>query len=110
MQAGGGAGGSIIGSILPLFLIFGIFYWLLIRPQNQRMKQHRQMLSEITRGDVIVTGGGLVGKVTKVNDDELTVDLDGTKVRVVRAMVADVRNKPEPANDRSANSKTKAKK
>ena len=99
MQAGGGAGGSIIGSILPLFLIFGIFYWLLIRPQNQRMKAHRQMLSEVTRGDTIVTNGGLIGKVKKVADEELTVDFNGNEMKVARSMLADVRNKTAPAND-----------
>jgi len=102
MQAspsGGAAGGAFI-QILPLILIGFIFYFLLIRPQSQRMKAHRQMLSEIQRGDTIVTNGGLVGKVTKVNDDELMVDLgEGTKVKVVRTMIADVRNRTQPAND-----------
>ena len=85
--------------ILPLILIGIIFYFLLIRPQNQRMKAHRQMLSEVVRGDVIVTNGGLVGKVKKVSDDELTVDFGGQSIQVVRTMIADVRNKTAPAND-----------
>ena len=84
---------------VPLILIGVIFYFLLIRPQNQRMKAHRQMLSEIVRGDKIVTNGGLVGKVKKVADDELTVDFGGQSIQVVRSMVADVRNKTAPAND-----------
>ncbi len=84
---------------LPLVLIGVIFYFLLIRPQNQRMKAHRQMLSEIVRGDTIVTNGGLVGKVKKASDDELTVDFGGQSIQVIRAMVADVRNKTAPAND-----------
>lgn len=81
-------------------LIFFVFYFLLIRPQNKRMKEHRAMLQAVTRGDTVVTSGGLIGKVTKVADDELTVDLgNNQKVKVVRTMLADVRNKTAPAND-----------
>ncbi len=100
MQAASGGGiASQIGGLMPLVLIGVIFYFLLIRPQNQRMKAHRALLSEIARGDIIVTNGGLVGKVKKVNDEELTVDFGGTTVQVVRSMIADVRNKTQPAND-----------
>lgn len=95
--AGGSA--SFISSFMPILLIGVIFYFLLIRPQNQRMKAHRQMLSEVSRGDVIVTNGGLIGKVKKVNDDELTVDFNGSDMKVVRTMISDVRNKTAPAND-----------
>lgn len=98
MQSAPPAGGAFV-QIVPLILIGVIFYFLLIRPQNQRMKAHRLMLSEIVRGDTIVTNGGLVGKVKKVNDDELTVDFGGQSIQVVRNMVADVRNKTMPAND-----------
>lgn len=101
-----GAGGAAMGQIAMLGLIGVIFYFLLIRPQNQRMKKHKQMLTEIQRGDEIVTNGGLVGKVTKVTDDRLIVDLgEGHKVKVVRTMVADVLNRTEPANDRPAKDK-----
>ena len=93
------AGGGAFAQFLPLILIGVIFYFLLIRPQNQRIKAHRQMLSEIVRGDTIVTNGGLIGKVKKVTDDELTVDFSGQTISVVRSMVADVRNKTAPAND-----------
>jgi len=100
MQAApAGGAGSTISSFLPIILIGIIFYFLLIRPQNQRLKAHRQMLSEVSRGDTIVTNGGLVGKVKKVSDDELTVDFNGTQMKVVRTMLADVRNKTAPAND-----------
>ncbi len=100
MQAApAGGAGSALGSFLPIVLIGVIFYFLLIRPQNQRMKAHRQMLSEVKRGDTIVTNGGLVGKVKKVADDELTVDFNGNEMKVIRTMVADVRNKTAPAND-----------
>ncbi|MBT3592952.1 MAG: preprotein translocase subunit YajC [Hellea sp.] len=98
MQASPG-GAGVIQNFLPILLIGVIFYFLLIRPQNQRMKAHKNMLSEISRGDVIVTNGGLVGKVKKVADDELSVDFNGTEIKVVRTMIADVRNKPAPAND-----------
>lgn len=107
-----GGGSSQLVSLLPLVAIGLIFYFLLIRPQNQRVKAHRQLLSEIQRGDTVVTNGGLIGKVTKVTDEDLTIDLgEGMKVKAVRTMIADVRGKPAPANDRAAGkSKTKAKK
>jgi len=97
MQASGTS--SAFMQIMPLILIGFIFYFLLIRPQNKRMKEHRQMLSEITRGDVIVTNGGLIGKVKKVNDDELSVDFGGAEIKVARGMISDVRNRTAPAND-----------
>jgi len=106
-QAAPAGGGGQIISLLPLIAIGLIFYFLLIRPQNQRMKAHRLMLSEIQRGDTVVTNGGLIGKVTKVTDENLTIDLgEGTKVKAVRTMIADVRCRPAPANDR-AKAKTK---
>ena len=92
-------GGDFVRTFMPILLIGVIFYFLLIRPQNQRMKAHRQMLSEVTRGDTIVTNGGLIGKVKKVTDEELTVDFNGSEMKVVRSMLADVRNKTAPAND-----------
>lgn len=99
-QAAGGAapGGSLLDMLLPLGLILLIFYFLLIRPQQKRLKQHRAMIEAIRRGDTVVTSGGLIGKVTKVADDELQVELgEGMRVRVVRGTVAEVRSKGEPA-------------
>lgn len=84
---------------LPLILIF---YFLLIRPQQQRAKKHTEMVSNIKRGDTVVTSGGLIGKVNKVNETELSVDLaENVRVRVIKSMVIEVRNKaePVPAND-----------
>ncbi len=92
------AGGGI-AQVIPLILIFVIFYVFLIMPQQKRMKQHKAMLAEINRGDIVVTNGGLIGRVKKVSDDELTLDLNGTEVKAVRTMIADVRNKTVPAND-----------
>lgn len=110
MQAQPGAGGAAMGQFVFLGLMLLVFYMLLIRPQSQRMKKHRALLESIQRGDVVVTNGGLIGKVTKAADGELTVDLgEGTKVKVVRTMIADVRNRTEPANDRTEKSKSKAK-
>lgn len=99
MQAAPGGVGASIQAFLPLVLIGVIFYFLLIRPQNQRMKAHKQMLSEVSRNDVVVTNGGLIGKVKKVTDDELMVDFNGNEMKVARSMIADVRNKTAPAND-----------
>jgi len=96
-----GGGFDVLSSLLPILLIIPIFYFLIIRPQQRRAKQHQQMLSAITRGDTIVTNGGLVGKVIRVKDDaDLEVELaENVRVKVVRSMVADVRSKPAPANE-----------
>ncbi|WP_095589047.1 preprotein translocase subunit YajC [Actibacterium ureilyticum] len=98
-QAAGGPGGAI-GSFLPLILIFAIMYFLLIRPQQKKMKEHKAMVEALRRGDQIVTQGGLIGKVAKVKDDnEVEVELaEGVKVRVVRGTIAQVLNKTEPAD------------
>ncbi|MBO6558956.1 MAG: preprotein translocase subunit YajC [Nisaea sp.] len=108
-QAAGGAGGGFdLMAFLPLILIFVVFYFLLIRPQQKRVKEHKEMLSKVRRNDVIVTNGGLVGTVTKVieDKDELLVEIaEGVKVRVVRSMITDVRAKTEPANTDSSDKK-----
>lgn len=81
---------------LPLVLIFAVFYFLLIRPQQKRMKAHRDMLANIRRGDNVVTSGGIIGSVTRVQDGELQVEIaDGVKVRVARDMIANVNAKGE---------------
>lgn len=101
-QEQGGAGGGLIGQLIFFVPLILIFYFLLIRPANQRQKRHRTMIDGIVKGDTVITSGGLIGKVVKVTDQELSVDLaDGVRVRVVRGMVADVRSKNEPvaAND-----------
>ncbi len=94
----GGNGGSGFEALLPLVLIFVVFYFLLIRPQQKKQKQHKVMLGAVRRGDRVVTGGGIVGIVTKVIDDkELAVEItDGVKVRVQRALIANVISKTEP--------------
>lgn len=106
-QTAAAPAGGLIGSFVPLILIFIIMYFLLFRPQRQAMKRREAMLAAVKRGDVVVTGGGLVGKITHVDDEAGEVDVDlggGTKVKAVRAMLADVRTK-EPkaaANDEKA--------
>ena len=99
-QAAGGGGEFGLGFFLPLILIFLIFYFLLIRPQQKRLKEHREMVAAVRRGDTIVTSGGIIGKVAKVGADELGVEIaDGVRVRVVKATVSEVRAKSEPAKD-----------
>ena len=96
--------GTVAQSQFPFFMMLGamflVFYILIIRPQNKRLKEHKAKLAAVVRGDVVVTGGGLIGKVTKVTDEgELMVDLGGgNKVKVVASMLADVRS-TAPAND-----------
>ena len=101
---GTGAGGpDMLISILPFVLIFVIMYFLIIRPQRAQIKKRGEMLAAIRRGDTVVTGGGFVGKVTKVIDDnELEVDLGGMKVTALRATIADVRVKGEPVANQNA--------
>ena len=96
-----GAGGGAFMQFVPLILIFVIMYFLLIRPQQQKMKQHKAMVEALRRGDQVVTQGGLIGKVSKVKDEgEIEVEIsDGVKVRVVRSTIAQVLNKTEPAKD-----------
>lgn len=103
-QAAGGGQGDFLISLLPLVLIFVIFYFLLIRPQQKRVKQHQEMVNNIRRGDTVVTGGGLVGKVTKVIDDkEIQVEVaENVRIRAVKSMVSEVRAKGEPAKDEAS--------
>jgi preprotein translocase subunit YajC len=93
----------MITSLLPLILIVVIMYFLVLRPQQQRAKQHRDMVKALRRGDSVVTNGGLVGKVTKVvDDDQIEVEIaDGVRVRQMRSMVSEVRAKGEPVKDDS---------
>ena len=88
-----------VSSLVPLVLLFGIFSFLLIRPQQQRAKAHQQMVQAVKRGDTVVTAGGLVGKVAKVKDDgEVMVEIaDNVQVRVLRSTLTEVRSKGEKA-------------
>ena len=99
-QAAGGAGaGSAVASFLPLVLIFAIMYFLLIRPQQKRAKDLRAMVDALRRGDQVLTQGGIIGKVMKVNDDGvLEVEIaDGVTVKILKHTIVQVMNKTEPA-------------
>ena len=100
----GGDSGGMIVQFMPLILIVVIMYFLVLRPQQQRVKRHQEMVKALRRGDTVVSNGGLVGKVTKVVDDEqVEVEIaDGVRVRQVRSMVSEVRAKSEPVKDDSA--------
>lgn len=110
-QTGGAPGGDFLIQLLPLVLIFVVFYFLLIRPQQKRMKQHKEMLANVRRGDRVVGNGGLVGTVTKVSedDDTLTVEIaDGVRVQMVRSMLSEVRGKGEPVSKPAKKKSAKA--
>lgn len=93
--------GAFMMQVLPLVLIFVIFYFLLIRPQQKRMKQHQAMIGAVKPRDTVVTNGGLIGKVTKVDDNEIEVEVaTGVKVRIVKSMLSDIRpHGAKAAND-----------
>ena len=101
-QTAGGGGGDILVSIMPFILIFVIMYFLIIRPQRQQAKKRQEMLDNVRRGDQVITGGGISGKVTKVFDEggEIEVEIaDGVRVRVLRSLLADVKVKGEPVKE-----------
>ncbi len=107
-QASGG-GGDFLISLFPIILMFGIVYFLIIRPQSQRVKKHREMVEALRRGDTVVTSGGIMGKVTKVSDNEATVEIaEGVRVRVVKSTISDVTSKTEPAGTPSAANKNES--
>ena len=97
-QAAGGAGaGAAFAQFIPLILIFAIMYFLMIRPQQKRLKAHRTMVENVKKGDRVVTQGGIPGKVVSVGEDELEVEIaTGVRVRVIRSTLAQVVTKTEP--------------
>ena len=103
-QAGSLGGDSLLVSLLPFVLIFVIMYFLILRPQQKRVKTHQDMVKNVRRGDSVVTSGGLMGRVTKViDDDKIEIELaDGIRVQQMRSMLADVRAKGEPAKEEGA--------
>lgn len=110
--AQGVGGGDPLGFIIPMALIFAVFYFLLIRPQQKKAKQHREMLGNIRRGDRVLTGGGIFGTVTKVvNDTEVVVQIaEAVKVRVARGTIAEVLSKPEPVRAEKSDKSEKSEK
>jgi preprotein translocase subunit YajC len=92
-------GGDMILQLVPFVLIFVIMWFLIIRPQQRRAKEHQELIRNVRRGDTIVTAGGFVGKVTKVADEAAEIEVEiaeGVRVKVVRAMISEVRAKGEP--------------
>lgn len=100
---GGGGPVDLFGFMVPMVAIAGVMYFFMIRPQQQKAKDHQKMLSQVTRGDTVTTHGGLIGKVVRVVDDnELLVEIgDKVQVRVLRQGLADVRAKGEPQKAKS---------
>ena len=93
-------GGDMVLQLVPFVLIFVIMWFLIIRPQQRRAKEHQELIRNVRRGDTIVTSGGFVGKVTKVADEAAEIEVEiaeGVRVKVVRAMISEVRAKGEPA-------------
>ena len=103
-QTGGAPGGLDLISLMPLLLIFVVFYFLLIRPQQKKMKQHRDMISALKRGDRVLTAGGIIGTVVKIEEDNtLLVDIaKDVRVRVARNTISEVLGKPQPATREAA--------
>lgn len=101
---GAGGDGGMIMSLLPFVLIFVIMYFLILRPQQKRVKAHAEMVKNVRRGDTVVTNGGMIGKVTKVvDDDQIEIEIAAdVKIRQLRAMITDVRAKGEPVKDEAA--------
>ncbi len=102
---GAGAGGSeMLVQLLPFVAIFVIMYFLILRPQQKRVKQHAELVKGVRRGDTVITSGGLVGKVTKViDDDKIEIEIaDGVRAVQMRSMVSDVRAKGEPVKDEAS--------
>ena len=100
--AASGGGAAFLMQVAPLLVIFVIFYFLLIRPQSARMKAHRAMIAAVKKGDTVVTGGGLIGKATRVDDSEVEIELaPNIKVKALKATLSEVRatGAAKPAND-----------
>ena len=103
-QGFGGGNSDMFMSLLPFVAIFVIMYFLILRPQQKKVKQHQELVKNVRRGDTVVTTGGLVGKITKVvDDDQIEVEIaDGVRVRQLRQMISDVRAKGEPVKDEAS--------
>ena len=110
--SGAAAGPGLMSSLLPMLLIIPVFYFLLIRPQQKKAKEHKALVSAIKRGDKVVTTGGILGTVTKVIDNgEVQLEIaGGVRIRILRAAISDVVNRAEPARvqDNSADKKSDA--
>lgn len=92
-----GAAGGLLDLFLPLIIVFAIIYFMILRPQQKRQKEHKDMIDSLRRGDRVISQGGLIGKVSKVSDEEVEIEVaTGVKVAVVKSMIAVVQSKGEP--------------
>ncbi|HMK42305.1 MAG TPA: preprotein translocase subunit YajC [Methyloceanibacter sp.] len=102
--------GMLNSLLIPTMLIIGIMYFLMIRPQQKRLKEHQAMVAGVRRGDTVVTSGGIIGKVAKVDDQELQVEIaEGVKIKILRSTISEVRGKGEAATSPKAKDKDKEK-
>ena len=109
-QAAPGAFDYLNSLLIPTMLIIGIMYFLMIRPQQKRLKEHQAMVAAVRRGDTVVTSGGIIGKVAKVDDQELQVEIaEGVKIKILRSTISEVRGKGEAATSPKAKDKDKEK-
>lgn len=110
--AGGAPGGDLISMLLPLVLIMAVFWFLLIRPQQKRVKEHQELIKNVRRGDVVVTSGGLIGKVNRVVDDnEVLLEVaENVRMRILKNAISEVRTKGEPVGVETAEPAPAAKK
>jgi len=96
---GGSAGGSseFLVQLFPFIALFAIMYFLVLRPQQRRVKEHKDMVAAVRRGDTVVTSGGIIGKVSKAEENEVIVEIaEGVKIRVIKSTLSEVRSKSEP--------------
>ena len=101
--AAGGGGGDMLQQMIPLVLIFVVFYFLLIRPQQKKAREHRELISNVRRGDLVVTGGGLLGKVIKVHENEVEIELsENVRVRALKGTIQTVLARGEPTAKETA--------
>jgi preprotein translocase subunit YajC len=102
--------GMLNSLLIPTMLIIGIMYFLMIRPQQKRLKEHQAMVAGVRRGDTVVTSGGIIGKVAKVDEQELQVEIaEGVKIKVLRSTISEVRGKGEAAPAAKGKAKDKDK-
>ena len=107
-QAAPGAFDYLNSLLIPTMLIIGIMYFLMIRPQQKRLKEHQAMVAALRRGDTVVTSGGIIGKVVKVEEQELQLEIaEGVKIKVLRSTISEVRGKGEAASGAKAKDKDK---
>lgn len=99
-SGGGDISSFLTSGLVPIVLVFAIMYFLVLRPQQQKQKQLREMIANLRRGDTVMTTGGLIGKIAKVDEAEVLVELaENVRVRVSRGMIAEVRAKGEPVKE-----------